>query len=271
MPAARMRGRPLPALGLPAPRERSRSGVVASVLFHAALLALILVPITSSGLIHIEEIEQGAGGPGPAGGGGGGRRGTGGQERIKFVQVAVAPPAAVPEKTAVVPPVVPPPTPEIKPVPQVIPTPIPDAKAEATAATRVDIAPIAGVGGGTGSDGSTGSGPGSGGGFGSGIGTGRGSGVGPGTGGGTAENYPPTPQEFYLPPLPAPSKLKGFRLLATFDVDERGRVLSIDFTRSPDRKYNEKLEESLRNLRFRPGTTPAGTPVRMKAQISYEF
>ena len=107
--------------------------------------------------------------------------------------------------------------------------------------------------------------------MGSGSGTGRGSGVGPGTGGGLQANYPPTPTEMFLPPFPVPSKVKGFHLIAEFEVDEGGRVLEMKFTETRDGDYNRKLREILRAIRFRPGTKPDGTPVRMKTQIEYSF
>ena len=34
---------------------------------------------------------------------------------------------------------------------------------------------------------------------------------------------------------------------------------------------NKKLEEVLKSFKFRPGTTPDGTPIRMEAQIVYDF
>ena len=126
---------------------------------------------------------------------------------------------------------------------------------------------IAGAGGGSGRDGSAGNGPGRGGGVGSGVGTGRGSGTGPGTGGGTQANYPPQPIELFLPPYPIPDNVKGFHLVAEFDVDSTGRVLSMDFTPTPNRGYNRRLGDVFRSFKFRPGTTPDGTPVHMKAQI----
>ena len=126
---------------------------------------------------------------------------------------------------------------------------------------------IVGSGGGTGADGTAGSGPGSGGGVGSGIGTGRGSGVGPGTGGGAQANYPPSPIEMFIPPLPVPGSVKGFHLIAEFDIDEKGRVLSMTFADTPDRGYNRRLADVLRGYRFRPGTQPDGTPIRMKFQL----
>ena len=107
--------------------------------------------------------------------------------------------------------------------------------------------------------------------MGSGVGTGRGSGVGPGTGGGVQENYPPTPTELFIPPLPMPDRVRGFHLIAEYDIDATGRILGFDFTRTRDRDYNKRLEEVLKSFRFRPGTRPDGTPIRMKAQIIYDF
>lgn len=107
--------------------------------------------------------------------------------------------------------------------------------------------------------------------MGSGIGTGRGSGVGPGTGGGSQPNYPPQPIEFFLPPIPAPKSVKGFSFSAEFDVDSTGRVLDVKFTETRDGDYNRRLMSVLRAMRFRPGTRPDGTPLRMKAQLGYDF
>jgi hypothetical protein len=130
---------------------------------------------------------------------------------------------------------------------------------------------VPGVGGGSGRDGSAGSGPGAGGGLGTGIGTGRGSGVGPGTGGGTQANYPPSPTELFIPPLPMPDKVRGFHLVAEYDIDETGKILDFKFTPTRDKDYNKRLDEVLRSFRFRPGSRPDGTPIRMKAQIVYDF
>jgi hypothetical protein len=65
--------------------------------------------------------------------------------------------------------------------------------------------------------------------------------------------------------------VRGFRLVAEYDIDETGRVLSYKFTPTRDRDYNRRLDEVLRSFRFRPGTRPDGTPIRMKAQIVYDF
>ena len=225
----------------------------------------------------IVEQEQGAGGPGPAGGGGGGHGGTGGvqdhTERLQYVQVVAQPASVTP---AVVPQPVIPPTPVPPPEPvKIQPTPTPQVEAKVTVApvpTKLpDVAATPGSGGGSGHDGTNGSGPGTGGGVGTGIGTGRGAGVGPGTGGGNQANYPPQPIEFFLPPLPPPDRVRGFHMVAEFDVDETGRVRSFDFTPTRDGDYNKKLQDVLRSMRFRAGTRPDGTPIRMKGQIIYDF
>lgn len=270
-----LKSRALPALRLPPWRERRRASALASVLVHALIIALVLWSPTDSHEGLVIERPQGAGGPGPAGGGGGGRRGTGGTtERLQFVRVAPAP-----APPAVVTPVVPPPKPVVVPPPEPVKPqePIPETKLEVKE-IKVDAPPIAmiasvvpGVGGGSGRDGSIGSGPGSGGGVGTGIGTGRGSGVGPGTGGGNEANYPPTPTELFIPPLPMPDKVRGFHLIAEYDIDETGKIVHFTFTPTRDRDYNKRLSEVLQSFRFRPGSRPDGTPIRMKAQIIYDF
>jgi hypothetical protein len=157
-------------------------------------------------------------------------------------------------------------------IPRPVPPPVepkPDTSASTKAAPTPDVAAVPGAGGGSGTDGTNGSGPGSGGGVGTGVGTGRGSGVGPGTGGGTQANYPPMPVEMFLPPLPVPDRVRGFHMIAEFDVDETGRVVSFTFTETRDGGYNKRLRDVLRSIRFRPGSRPDGTPVRMKTQIEY--
>lgn len=256
---------------MPASVDQNRVGALVSAGLHLMLALVFIVPITSQ-RIALERIEQGAGGPGPAGGGGGGTRGTGGDgERVKFIAVAPPPPPAASTAT---PPLLPPPVPEVVPRPPVATTPPPvamPAPQVASADQTSTPSPVTGAGGGTGSDGTSGTGSGSGGGVGTGIGTGRGSGVGPGTGGGSQANYPPTPVEMFLPPLPAPADVRGFRLLAEFDVDSSGRVLNFTFSETRNGRYNRQLREVLRSIRFRPGTRPDGTPVRMKAQLEYFF
>ena len=110
-----------------------------------------------------------------------------------------------------------------------------------------------------------------GGGVGSGVGTGKGSGTGAGTGGGTQANYPPTPIEFFLPPMPPPASVRGQHFIAEFDVDSTGRVLAFDFTPTRDGDYNKRISQVLRAMKFKPGVRPDGSPLRMKAQVGYEF
>lgn len=268
------RSRPLPALGLPPSRERRTAWALASLLLHVLLIIALVTPVA----LHtgdVKEVAQGAGGPGPAGGGGGGNRGTGGTvvEHLQFVEVAPAQPTAQPQAV--------PPTPVAKPV-VVPPKPIvppPDLtrlaqtpKVQSTIqAAKIDIAELPGAGGGTGNDGTAGRGPGTGGGVGSGVGTGRGSATGPGTGGGTQANYPPSPTDLFIPPMPVPAKVHGFHLVAQFDVDASGKVLDFKFTPTPDGGYNKRLDEVFRSYRFRPGTRPDGTPIRMIGQITFDF
>lgn len=259
-------------IGMPMRDEGRRAGAVVSVVVHAVVIFLLIVPFFMPHSV-IERMQQGAGGPGPAGGGGGGNRGTGGRtiEKIQFVRVS---PTPVPTPRAVPPVVIPP-----KPVPKVEPpkpTPVqtpPVPKPQSVApAEPLDVASaVQGANGGSGSDGSTGAGPGSGGGVGAGVGTGRGSATGAGTGGGTQVNYPPVPIEFFLPPLPAPSSVRGQHFIAEFDVDSTGRVIGFDFTPTRDGDYNRRIAQVLRSMRFRPGTRPDGSPLRMKAQVGYEF
>jgi hypothetical protein len=259
-----------PPIGIPEASHRGWVSTLISVSLHVLVILLLLAPLVAPSVLR--EVD-GAGGPGPAGGGGGGTQGTGGTqgasivERLRFVQIAAPPPAPTPivkvpdlPKPVVTPPV-PPPT----------PTPTPAPVAAPTAAAPAAAAPTPGTGGGTGSDGTAGSGPGSGGGVGSGIGTGRGSGTGPGTGGGNATIYPPVATEIFLPPWPVPNKVKGTQLIAEFDVDSLGHVVSFDFTKTNDGGYNRKLNEVLRSIRFRPATRADGQPIRAKGSLTYVF
>lgn len=167
--------------------------------------------------------------------------------------------------------VAPPPTPVVTP-PKTEPKPVEKPVAPVTTTPAPSSgAPVQGTGAGTGGAGTGGAGPGSGGGIGSGIGTGTGSSVGPGTGGGPAQNYPPTPTQFFLPPLPAPPSLKGYHLTAYFDVDEKGAAKLLGFNPSPDGGYNRKLRDVLLALRFRPGVKADGTPVRDTVDIQFIF
>lgn len=238
-------------VGMPKGREDWRIGTAVSLLVHLSVLFALIAPFAAGATLILR--EQGAGGPGPSGGGGGGRRGTGGVEAEVLRFITVSPPPVQPAPT-----VQPPPA---------LPTPTPPPQAQVAEAKPADAAPVPGTGGGTGADTAGGSGPGSGGGVGSGVGTGRGSGIGPGTGGGNQTNFPPSAIEMFLPPLPVPSSARGFHVLAEYDIDEAGKVLKLDFTPTPDRGYNRRLRDALMGYKFRPGTRPDGTPIRMKYQL----
>lgn len=262
-------------LGMPLRDDGRRASMLVSIAVHVLIIGLFIAPFFLPDTV-IARLEQGAGGAGPAGGGGGGRRGTGGTvETLRYVRLA---PDPVPTPTSL--PAVPPPVPTPKvepPKPKPVETPpikapekAPEQSVVPTPQTTVAAA-TPGTGGGSGTDGTAGAGPGSGGGTGSGVGPGRGSSTGPGTGGGNQINYSPQPIEFFLPPLPPPSSVRGFRFVAEFDVDSTGRVLDIKFTETRDGDYNRRIASVLRAMRFRPGTRPDGSPLRMKAQVGYEF
>jgi len=206
----------------------------------------------------------GGGGPGPAGGGGGGSAGDDlpAGQRLQYVRLQTPVPDAA---ATVAPPVVEPPK------PQPVPTPVPPAPTAPAAPSAVTPSTGTGTGAGIGTTGGPGAGPGSGGGTGSGTGTGTGSGVGPGTGGGPGTSYPPTPTQFFLPPLPAPASIRGYHLTAYFDVDEKGNSKLLGFNPSRDGGYNRKLRDVLMALKFRPGVTANGTPIRDTVDIQFIF
>ncbi len=264
-------------IGLPSRGEENRRiGAVVSVVLHALIIGLLIVPFVLPDSV-IERMQQGAGGDGPAGGGGGGSRGSGGTvETVRYVKLVPTPvptpssipPVPKPEAPKVEPPKVEPPKPVETPP---VKTPPPQQQSAVPAPQTTVASVVPGAGGGSGSDGSKGAGPGSGGGVGAGAGTGRGGATGPGTGGGSQANYSPQPIELFLPPLPAPKSVRGFHLTAEFDVDSTGRVLDFRYTKTRDGDYNKRIEDVLRAIRFRPGTRPDGTPVRMIAQLGYDF
>ena len=202
----------------------------------------------------------GGGGAGPAGGGGGGSGGDPGEQRLRYVRLTPTLPDAA---TQVAPP--PKPVEPPKPVPSPL-TPAPVTAPPVASATGSEV-----TGTGTGTSGTSGAGPGSGGGIGSGTGTGTGTENGPGTGGGPGTGFPPTPTQFFLPPLPAPASVRGYHLIAYFDVDEKGQSTLLGFNPSRDGGYNRRLRDVLMALRFRPGVRPDGTPVRDTVDIQFIF
>lgn len=252
-----------PPVGLPM-RRPGRWGVPASVLVHVILVILLTTPILGAPALDAV-VPLGAGGPGPAGGGGGGRRGAGGAERLQFITAAPPAPPVAPPKLE---------RPEVEPVRTVRPPKpvVPKTVAPAAEAPKVQVALAApppppqvalepGAGGGTGSDGTSGTGPGTGGGVGSGEGTGRGSGEGPGTGGGEGTIYPATPDFLVMPALPVPKRVQGKTIELRFTIDERGKILKVEFEPTGDASYDRQLRERLSEYRFRPAHKKDGTPV----------
>ncbi len=224
---------------------------------HAAILFLFLGPLLATSSFRGDDVP-GGGGSGPAGGGGGGNGGA--PQHVDFVRVK-SDPTTLPVAPVVIPPVKP-----------LVAKPIVPSLVTPAAATTPTSEPVEGPStGGTGVSGGEGSGPGSGGGVGSGIGAGKGSGIGPGTGGGPAKDYPPTPREVFLPPLPQPASVRGQHLRAWFDVDEKGNSKLLSFEKSRDGGYNRLLELTLKATKFRPGVTAEGVARRDTAMIEIIF
>jgi periplasmic protein TonB len=227
---------------------------------HALILFLVLAPIVGSSDFTRPDV-LGGGGPGPAGGGGGGNNGAAlGRERLQFVQVRSDP--------TVMPKVTPATVPPVKPK-----QPTPQVESPITPTQQVATTPVTtpSSGDGAGNAGTAGAGPGTGGGVGSGEGTGRGSSIGPGTGGGPGKDYPPTVRDLFIPPMPAPSAVKGFHMKAFFDVDEKGNAKLLGFNPTRDGDYNKRVAEVLKSMRFRPGVRADGTPMRDTAEIEIIF
>ena len=245
-------------------REQSRVSAIVSLALHVLIIGLLILPALLSPTVR-SALATGAGGAGPAGGGGGSGGLFGARETLRYVRVA---PDPVPPQVTPLP--VPTPTP-VPPKPVEVKPPTPQVQPQATP-PPTDAAPATGGAAGTGNpSGSGGAGPGIGGGIGSGVGTGTGSANGPGTGGGADSVYPPQPTQVFIPPTPIPSKIRPFTLVAQFDVDSSGRVLSVDFNETRDGGYNKKLREQLGRIRFRPAVKRDGTPIRATAQIEYDM
>jgi hypothetical protein len=71
--------------------------------------------------------------------------------------------------------------------------------------------------------------------------------------------------------MPVPDRLKGTQVVAVFDVDSLGRVLSFEFEPTRDGGYNRKLRDVLRTVRFRPATRGDGQPIRAQGSITISF
>ena len=232
--------------------RRSPAGVLVSILLHLLIGTVLFLRIRED---FARVLDGGRQGPGPQGGGGGGAG------RVAYitlpaptssprVAVTVEPPRETPPPV----PVTPTPTP-----PPVIPPPVPEAQPVAVAAPFAAAAPDSIAGAGPGRDG------GEGGGTGGGVGPGTGPGAGPGTGtgggeGGTGKG--PEPRFLIIPPPDPPKELRGVDLKLTFWIDQGGTVKRVEVQPEiRDRKFADKLKESMLHYRFRPATGPDGTPI----------
>lgn len=121
--------------------------------------------------------------------------------------------------------------------------------------------------GSAGSSGSGGSLGGSGGHSGGGIGTGSNAGA----GGFNGSYYPAVLNDVFLPPLPAPKRVKGFTMVAIFVVDTLGQARVIRFKQTPDAKYNRELRSVLESLKFKPARSAEGRLRPDTAAVVFQF
>jgi hypothetical protein len=65
-----------------------------------------------------------------------------------------------------------------------------------------------------------------------------------------------------IPPPDPPKELRGVDLRLTFWIDAAGKVERVEVQpRIRDRKFAEKLKETMLHYRFRPAVGPDGTPI----------
>lgn len=248
---------PVPELRVPRTGRPFGRSVLGSALVHALVILALIWPWARA---YHETAGQG---PGPAGGGGGG-----GGPRVEYVALPAyqpstaqqhAPAPAVPQQFV-------PPRPEVTTPPIQQPLALRDVE-------PLHVEPVVGAGDGTG--GGSGSGTGSGGGQGAGQGTGRGNAVGPGTGGGGGDVYPPKSKFVLLPPMGAavPRALRGKTIHVHFWVSATGSVDRFDIQPEiDDRGYRSRFLETVRSMRFDPGTRVAdGMPVAAQTTIDVTF
>jgi hypothetical protein len=82
--------------------------------------------------------------------------------------------------------------------------------------------------------------------------------------------YPPTVVALPILPLPVPSKVRPYRMVAQFEVDSSGNARLIGFNPSKDASYNRRIREMLLEIRFRPAVRVDGRPVRALAVVTAE-
>lgn len=257
-------GRPYrPPVGIPAPRENRLRGVVVSVLVHALIVALLLIPAVAAVIVHVN--RQTAGAAGQRGGGGGGW-GQHLQESLHFMTS----PAPTPTQT---PPLKPPPTPPPKPPPAESP-PVPETTKVSEVPNEVGAGQEAPQGReqgqGRGQEGQ-GQGPGTGGGTGPGRGTGTGNGTGPGTGGTGGTKIHAQTDFFAIPAGVAPTRPRPFHLHAIFAVTVHGDATLLSVNKADDGDFNRQIRDALMETHFKPATLPDGTPVADTVPIDIDY
>ena len=155
----------------------------------------------------------------------------------------------------------------VPPPPEPVPPTQPDTQ-PSVAVAPADSAGADATGGGAGA----GTGPGTGGGTGGGVGGGRGPGVGPGQSGEGGRGRPPEPRQLVIPPSDFPKELRGRRIEVTFFVAADGRVEHIQVMPAiANGGFARKFDETMRNYRFRPARSAAGTPVSGSTTITVSF
>lgn len=233
---------PPPPFRLPRPRRRL-GGFVASLLFHAVILLLIvrfgIAVVLGSGNDRFGER-----------GGGGGAGGS-----VHLVDLpAAAPSAPAPPVQQPVVRTVPPPA--IDPAPVLTPPPLNPLP--------MRVSPIVAAVG-TASDGTTGQGPGTGGGTGAGVGTGVGNDSGPGSGGDGAYILPGT-RVLIFPPDCA----RG-RFTVQFSISAQGHVTGVAVEPQPkDAGCRQQMLDKMKQYEFSPARTRDGRPVAVTFDVTVQ-
>jgi hypothetical protein len=242
-----------PSLKLPQSRRRY-SGLIASVVLHGILLALLVVQGE-----RLWSHTLAPGDPGLRGGRSSGH--GGGANRVAYITL---PSISEPET---------PPAPKVSrpvPRPKVVETPAPEPEQPEPVAPQpadTTAAPQEQAGGtvpGAGGQRSAGGAPGQG------AGTGAGGETGGGPGGEGGKVRPPEPRDMAFPFDTPPKELRGVSLSVTFWVRADGKVER--YTVEPaikDRNYAKKFDEVMRAFRFTPALAPDGTRVPGTSRISF--
>lgn len=237
--------------------RRRPLGLVLSLAFHAALLAVLVA--------RGEKIWGRTPAPGfPGRSGSASTGGGGGGPRVAYITLPSLPKAQTPPAHRA-----PPPVPTPRPV---VSRPVPPPEPQVVAPVKADTTPsrqqVAAADSASGGGGGTGAGNAGQVGQGSGKGT---AGAGGGTGGGTGgKARPPEPRDMAFPFDKPPKELRGLSLNVTFWVRPDGRVERyLVEPQIKDRDYAKKFDEVMRAFRFTPARAPDGTFIPGTARISF--